>query len=92
MRLPQGVSESKSPAAIMGFLLSTQAVKAAGMTKEQRQQAICEQYARAFGMKEFLSPTEYIELDWTAEEWSGGCFVGVFLPCLQRSFHTNARC
>ncbi len=39
-----------------------------------------QQYARLFRCDEALKPTLYLEKNWTAEEFSGGCYVGVMPP------------
>jgi hypothetical protein len=42
-----------------------------------RLEAITQQYAKAFKSTEALKPVMYVEKNWTAEEFSGGCYVGV---------------
>ena len=39
-----------------------------------------QQYARVFRNDEALKPTLYLEKNWMAEEFSGGCYVGVSPP------------
>lgn len=36
-------------------------------------------FAGFFG-EQAAEPVEYLEQDWTAEEWSGGCYGGRFTP------------
>ncbi len=38
----------------------------------QRKKAVCEEYAMLWKNKEALEPKEYIEMDWTTEEFSRG--------------------
>lgn len=45
-----------------------------------RLEAITQQYAKAFKSAEALKPVMYVEKNWTAEEFSGGCYVGVRAP------------
>ena len=44
-----------------------------------RGEAVSQQYARVFRNDEALKPTLYLEKNWMAEEFSGGCYVGVSL-------------
>jgi len=50
------------------------------VTTEERKQALAEQYARMFDSPEMRHPVNYIEKDWTEEEYSGGCYVSHFPP------------
>jgi len=70
-------SEGKRPG-IMGFVLAHESLK--GQTREERQQEICEHYARSFGIQEFLTPVGYKEKNWQEEQWVGGCYVGSVGP------------
>lgn len=64
--------------AIMGFVLADSSRKWAKQTREERRQAICEQYAQAFQCNEILTGSiEYIEQNWSAEQFSGGCYTDI---------------
>jgi monoamine oxidase len=64
--------------AIMGFIVADSSRKWAKQTRDQRQQAICEQYARAFQCNDMITGCrEYIEQDWSAEQFSGGCYTDI---------------
>ncbi|XP_019644071.1 PREDICTED: amine oxidase [flavin-containing] B-like isoform X1 [Branchiostoma belcheri] len=58
--------------AIVGFISSTHARELCEMSPEQRKQAVCKHYAEIFQCPEFLHPVNYVELDWSAETFSGG--------------------
>lgn len=49
-------------------------------TVEERKQAQCEQYAKVFDSEEALHPHHYIDKNWLAEKYSGGCYASI-LPC-----------
>jgi monoamine oxidase len=61
--------------ALMGFLLSTHAREWAGKSREERQLAITRQYCDLLQDERALHPVHYVEKDWNAEEFSGGCYV-----------------
>eukprot|EP00002_Diphylleia_rotans_P016079 TRINITY_DN3123_c0_g1_i3.p1 TRINITY_DN3123_c0_g1~~TRINITY_DN3123_c0_g1_i3.p1 ORF type:complete len:486 (+),score=109.23 TRINITY_DN3123_c0_g1_i3:65-1522(+) len=65
---------------IMGFILADNARKWTEATYEERKEAVCRQYAKMFGSEEAMKPTRYIEKNWMAEEFSGGCYVGIMPP------------
>lgn len=64
---------------IMGFILADRAREMVSMTAEERKQALCEHYAKAFRSKKFLYPIGYRENNWMAEEYSGGCYT-IYTP------------
>lgn len=64
--------------AIMGFIVADSSRKWAKQTRNERRQAVCEQYAKAFQCNELLiNCEEYIEQNWSAEEFSGGCYTDI---------------
>lgn len=65
---------------ILSFIIGDQALYWCTKTQEERKQATCEQYAKAFDSEEALRPTHYIDRNWPAEKYSGGCYVSV-MPC-----------
>lgn len=70
--------EDGSKPCIMGFVLSSESLTL--RTPAQRQEAICRQYAKAFGSDEALRPISYKEKMWAEEQWVGGCYVGTVGP------------
>jgi len=66
--------------AIMGFINAKQGRIWAECSPEQRKQAICEQYRKIFRSDEALSPIGYAEKNWSAEQFSGGCYFSVMPP------------
>ena len=65
---------------ILSFIIGDQALYWCTKTQEERKKATCEQYAKAFDSEEALHPTHYIDRNWPAEKYSGGCYVSV-MPC-----------
>lgn len=71
-------SENDHFYAIMGFVVADSSRKWAQQTREERRQAVCEQYAQAFQCNELLTNCEeYIEQNWSAEQFSGGCYTDI---------------
>ncbi|XP_028401719.1 amine oxidase [flavin-containing] B-like [Dendronephthya gigantea] len=66
--------------ALMGFIVGEQARFWCKKSGEERKQAVCEQYAKAFNTNKAKTPRYYIDKNWPAEKYSGGCYVSV-LPC-----------
>jgi monoamine oxidase len=62
--------------ALVGFFLGDTARAWTQRPTEERQRAALECLARFFG-PEALSPTAYADLDWMAEPYSAGCYVGL---------------
>ncbi|MDY7232207.1 flavin monoamine oxidase family protein [Hyalangium rubrum] len=62
--------------ALVGFFLGDTAKAWTQKRAEERQRAALECLARFFG-PEALAPTAYADLDWIAEPWSTGCYVGL---------------
>ncbi|XP_035692450.1 amine oxidase [flavin-containing] B-like [Branchiostoma floridae] len=77
--------------AIMGFILSTHARELCEMSTEQRKQAVSEHYAEVFQCPEFLHPVNYVEQNWMAETFSGGCYVATLGPGVLTSFGRELR-
>ena len=44
-----------------------------------RRDAVTANFARLFGDRA-KSPADYVERDWSSDEWSRGCYAGVFGP------------
>lgn len=76
---------------IMGFVLARHAVAWSQKTKEERKQALADQYAEMFGIPEMRNPIAYVEKNWDLEEWSGGCYVGCMPPHVLTSWGKGLR-
>lgn len=67
-----------SPGVLLGFLEGAEARLWGTRTMADRRQAVLESFARYFGAAA-LTPTDYIEHDWSADQWTRGCYAG-FMP------------
>ncbi|MHB8670431.1 MAG: flavin monoamine oxidase family protein [Acidimicrobiales bacterium] len=66
------------PGVLLGFLEGRHARELGAWALADRRRAVIEGFARFFGSRA-ASPLEYIEIDWSAEEWTRGCY-GAHLP------------
>ena len=62
------------------FIIGSQARYWCSKTQEERKKAQCEQYAKVFDSDEALHPYHYVDKNWPAEKYSGGCYVSI-MPC-----------
>lgn len=72
-------SHDASQAALVGFVAGDAVAPFTRLPATERQAAVVDALVRFFGSAA-ASPTDYVEHDWTAEEWSRGCYVGVMPP------------
>jgi monoamine oxidase len=69
---------SGKPGALLGFVGGDEARALARLDPAERRGAVLNGFARLFGPRA-LKPDDYLEHDWTADEWSRGgptCFFG----------------
>lgn len=64
---------------MMGFIEGSDGRHAQSMALEERRAGTIESFVRYFG-EGAREPLEYIEQNWSAEEWSRGCYAGYFPP------------
>jgi len=64
------------PGVVFGFIGGDEARHFMRMTKSQRRAAVIGNYTHYFGPKA-AHPRDYLEANWTREEWSRGCPVAV---------------
>lgn len=65
---------------LFSFIIGNQARYWCSKTQEERKKATCEQYAKVFNSEEALHPYHYVDKNWPAEKYSGGCYVSI-MPC-----------
>jgi monoamine oxidase len=70
---------SGTPGALLGFVGGEDARTVARLSPAERRGAVLNGFARLFGPRA-LEPDEYIEHDWTADEWSRGGPTCFFAP------------
>jgi monoamine oxidase len=68
-----------SPGILLGFIVGAEARRLARAEPAQRQAEALAALRRYFGPKA-EHPRDYIEHDWTAEEWTRGCYGAHFPP------------
>ncbi|MBX7165211.1 MAG: flavin monoamine oxidase family protein [Pirellulales bacterium] len=66
-------------AALVGFMVAGPARHWGSQPAAARREAVLQTFARYFGPRA-LQPTEYMEKDWGADPWSGGCPTGYMVP------------
>jgi len=65
---------------IMGFIVGKHFFEVCEKTQEERKKLITEQFAKLFGLNEFLKPIYYDEMNWNEEEFSRGGYCALFPP------------
>jgi len=70
---------SGAPGILVGFMEANDGRRWARRSVEERRAAAIECFVRYFGPKA-ATPTEYLERDWMAEEFSRGCYGAHFTP------------
>jgi monoamine oxidase len=64
--------------ALVGLITGLAALQMENFTKEQRRLAVISQIKEMYGVTE--EPEAYYERVWSHEEFSGGCFAGIYPP------------
>ena len=68
-----------SPGVLLAFIEGDEARRLGRVSAADRRAAVLGSLTRYFGAKA-ASPTDYLELDWQQERWSGGCYGTLFGP------------
>jgi monoamine oxidase len=66
-----------TPGVLLGFLEGAHARALGRVSADERRAAVVASLADYFGPRA-SSPSDYVELDWCAEEWTGGCYGAHF--------------
>jgi monoamine oxidase len=66
-------------AALVAFVVGDRARELTKVPQEERRKLILAELGRLHGVKAHR-PLEYTDKDWLADEWSGGCYVGLAAP------------
>ncbi|NVB37459.1 FAD-dependent oxidoreductase [Pseudenhygromyxa sp. WMMC2535] len=67
------------PARLIAFALGDHARGLRGLEAGARRAAVLADLVRLFG-PDAGRPVSYVDLDWSAERWSSGCYVGLMRP------------
>jgi monoamine oxidase len=68
-----------TPGILLGFLEGDEARRLGRADPADRRQAVLDSFVRYFGPKA-ARPLDFVELDWQAEPWTGGCYGTLFGP------------
>ena len=68
-----------SPGVLLGFIEGQAARRAGLLSPAARKAAVLQNFVTYFG-EQAGSPREFIEMNWSAEEWTRGCYVGFTAP------------
>ncbi len=68
-----------SPGVLLGFIEGQAARQYGQMSATSRQAAVIDNFVTYFG-SEARNPTSIIEMNWSAEPWTRGCYVGYTAP------------
>lgn len=71
-------SQPAGPGVLLGFVEGREAIELGRLGASERQRQVLSSLTRFVGPRA-LKPTAYLELDWSAEEWTRGCY-GAHLP------------
>ena len=72
-------------AALVAFVVGDRAKELARINEDERRKLVLAELGRLHGPAAHR-PTDYVDKNWLADEWSGGCYVGLMAP----SFLTEA--
>ncbi|CAG2251770.1 MAO [Mytilus edulis] len=85
------VNPDGSCPALMGFILADKARTLSVLSRDERKQRIGELYAKVFKSDQAKHPIHYEELNWPAEQWSGGCYTTMMPPGFLTKFGSELR-
>jgi monoamine oxidase len=73
------------PGVLVGIIVSTDAQKAARLTKDERRDAVATCFGKYFGERAG-KPIDYLEMDWMAEPYTRGDYHGYYAPGVLTSY------
>ena len=77
--------EDESVGILVGFIDGDHAVEMSSMGDNARREEVVKALVDYFG-PEAREPIDYVDQDWTAEEWSRGCYVAHMAPGVMTRF------
>jgi monoamine oxidase len=77
--------EGSGKGALIGFIVGSAAREWSERSPENRRAKVLQQFGEFFG-PQAADPIEYIDKDWCAEAWSGGCYAGYMAPGVLTSY------
>lgn len=85
-----GTPAAGEPGVIVGFMEGANGIKAGRLNSAERRALVTDQLARALGSQDQKS-IGYVDCDWSAEEWTRGCYGGHFPPGVWTQFGPELR-
>jgi monoamine oxidase len=76
---------SGRPGVLLGFVVGSDARRLGALPARARRQAVLGAFAHLFGAQA-ARPRTLIEHDWSADEWTRGCYAGYFPPGVWSDF------
>lgn len=74
-----GSPEAGTPGVLVGFLVADAARRAGRLDAARRREVVLECFRRYFGPRA-ARPRDYVDQDWSEEEWTRGCYGGHLPP------------
>jgi monoamine oxidase len=68
-----------SPGVMLGFIEGQAARQASQLSPPDRRKAVLDNFVTYFG-QQAANPSQYIEMNWSTEAWTRGCYVGYTAP------------
>lgn len=79
-----------APGVIVGFIDSVRARRLGSKTEDERRKAVLDSLSHWFGPRAGR-PEQYLELDWSKEPWTRGCYAGHMAPGAWTAFGSALR-
>jgi monoamine oxidase len=76
---------------LMSFIYSDVSTRMRRASKDERRRMLCAQYAEMFDTEEAFELVDYVEYDWNADPFSGGCYTGTLPPGVLTSLGDQLR-
>ncbi len=67
------------PGVMLGFIEGQDARRAAQLSADARKAAVLDNFVTYFG-EQARNPRQYVEMNWSSEPWTRGCYVGFTAP------------
>ena len=85
-----GTPAAGAPGVIVGFMEGDNGIEAGRLSPAERRARLTDQVERALGGEDQRS-SGYVDRDWSAEEWTRGCYGGHFPPGVWTRFGPSLR-
>jgi len=79
-----------TPGVMLGFIEGQAARQYGQMSPDSRRAAVLQNFVTYFGAQA-AKPRQYIEMNWSAEPWTRGCYVGFTAPGVLLDYGTAIR-